>query len=387
MALYVERPLAPPPGVDWSYMIPGQYLERITGITATLTTPATLPTVMHDRSGNGNDGNYTYTPAVDPLSPGFFAGANRVNWFEDGGAHFSYATTSAGCCDITSAFSFDCWVQGDPTQSVFDPIFAFGGPIAIGIEIFSNGSIIFQYSDGTFFQQRTCAAGSFPFDGAAHHFGCSYSGVAMAIYVDGIAVAGVTIGAGGTTPGLVTNPELGRQPITPGGLGQQFVGQPAFYQSVLGAGTFAAHAAAGTSLAAYSAAVLASSPVSYYDLDDETVIGGRTPGLVVTDGTSEVVLIPDGFTAQTTPGPYAYSWLPTLSSDTRDPTGTITSVAIPKLLLPAGYTVGTRTPDLTSGDQWSDISVWWDDDVMRSVSGVDRFVYPPGAYLTLIHGA
>lgn len=376
----------PAAGADWRYTVPGRYLLDVTSATATLAGAAGLPTVMHDVSGNGNDGSYTYDPALTPLSAGFFAGALRAHWYENDSLDFSYATTPAGACDITDVFSFDCWVQGDAAVVAYFPFGAFGGPIAIGLEIHDDGVIVFQYSDGTFFQQRTSVAGAFPFDGNGHHVGCSYSGAAMVIYVNGAAVAGVTIGVGGTTPGLVTNPELGRMAPDPGLPNDTYIGQPAFYQSVLGAGAFAAHAAAGTSLAAYSAAVLASTPVTYYDLDDETAATGRQVALDIATSTGDVAQLCSGFPEVATPGPYLYTWLPNQRVSAQSAGGTVTTVAIPRLILPAGYTIGTRTLDLAPTDQWSDITLWWDDSAMLNAAGVDAYRYPPSLSLRILSG-
>ncbi len=160
-----------------------------------------------------------------------------------------------------------------------------------------------------------------------------------------------------------------------------------FYDEIAaGLGTFSAGAiaaayAARGSFAAYSFLFGGGFSQVYYHLDETTTGPGRTPALEITDGTTTTVRIPDGFTAQTTPGPYQFTWLPTASSDTRDPSGTITTSAMPQLVLPGGYTVGTRTPDLQPADQWSNINVWWDDNIQQSRVPID---YPPGARLVII---
>lgn len=109
---------------------------------------------------------------------------------------------------------------------------------------------------------------------------------------------------------------------------------------------------------------------------------GRTPSLVVSNGTDDVLVIPAGFQAVTTPGPYSYAWQPGLNADTQSTDGTLTTVAIPTLVIPAGYTVGTQTFDLAPTDQWSNIALWWDDVYQTVTSAAYDYGFPPGRFYT-----
>lgn len=107
---------------------------------------------------------------------------------------------------------------------------------------------------------------------------------------------------------------------------------------------------------------------------------GRQPTLVVTNGTDNVLAIPTGFEAVTTPGPYNYAWQPGLNADTQSSDGTLTTVAIPALIIPAGYVIATVTLDLQPTDQWSDVSVWWDDTYQNLTNGAYDYGFPPGRF-------
>jgi hypothetical protein len=155
----------------------------------------------------------------------------------------------------------------------------------------------------------------------------------------------------------------------------------AAYPSLLSAARVAAHNAARGSFAAYSAAVLADSPGWYYHLDDSLAGTGRTPSLVVTDGSHVVQSIGQGFSAPTTLSPYSYSWQPGVSANSATPAGTAISIAIPKLIVPAGYVVKSVTPDIQPTDQWSSVAVWWSTDIMDALGEVNPYAYPPGAFL------
>lgn len=394
MTLYVERPPNPTAGVDWSYMVPGRYLERITGITATLTTVALPSTVALDASGNGHDGTY------GGPGPGVLFGMYVGN-----------GLGSTGPISLVGNWSVEGWYQSvSSVPGLWDLMFienTFATPDANVSINPANGSVQIEWNKVAGAGNRWfafCAAGTVPIDANPHYWVLTVVGNVPTFYLDGVAKATAVLVAGTAelaanwnlwvpgpfgggphgppmfVPGIVAGDDAIESSISGGST--SVLDEYAWYSHGLTAGQVAAHYAAGlVGIGAYTAAVLADAPFGYWHLDDVASGTGRTPGLFVTDGTDQVALIPDGFSAQTTPGPYFYSWLPTLAADTRDPTGTITTVAIPKLILPAGYSVGTRTPDIQPGDQWSDIAVWWNDDAQRSQAAVDAFLYPPGALL------
>src|SRR5690348_14913764 len=93
--------------------------------------------------------------------------------------------------------------------------------------------------------------------------------------------------------------------------------------------------------------------INLYDVTGITATlvaaSGRHVDLTVTNGTDEVLAIPSGFGPPPGAGPYEYAWQPDLNSSSQSADGLLTTVAIPRLLLPAGYVVGSRTDHFASG--------------------------------------
>jgi hypothetical protein len=385
MALYVERPPAPAAGADWRYTVPGIYLERITGITATLDTLASFPTVAVDASGNGNDGSYQ-TINGDPFVPGLVVGDLACDFSTNafGPNTVDHVQTPAALIDFTTDFSIVClWENPTVAPTSFD-VYATQQPPGF------NTGLLFNVSDGVLGAMRLdnagfnfwqTVAGPIPYDGLPHLLAVTRTGATIKFYVDGVLIVNA-FNVGAPNPGPQDDAGINGF----GGFGTNAtltVDEFGVWRRVLTAGEIAGLQAARGSFAAYSAAVFALTPDAYYHLDDVPVSTGRTPGLFVSDGTDAVLLIPDGFPAQTTPGPYRYSWSPTLRASNRDPTGTITSVAVPQLILPGGYVVGTRTPDIAPADQWSDVAIWWNDDAQRRAS-LGPYVFPGPAHLVYL---
>jgi hypothetical protein len=80
-----------------------------------------------------------------------------------------------------------------------------------------------------------------------------------------------------------------------------------------------------------------------------------------------------GFPAAPSGSPFNYTWMTGLAAHSSVVSDTIITAAIPDLILPAGYTIGTFTPDIQPTDQWSNIVIWWDSDYMDYVHNAQRY--------------
>jgi hypothetical protein len=218
-----------------------------------------------------------------------------------------------------------------------------------------------------------------PEDGLPHLLAVTQTAGTVVFYVDGVAVANMFTS---TSPPSNTMTQAGINGPFPGnGIGEGTCDEWAVWQHVLSPADIASLQAARGSFGAYSAAVQALSPTIYYHLDDDSTALGRTPVLEVTNGTHAVGDFTNSFPAVTTPGPFRYSWIVGLGNAAQTLFGQLTSTPLPPLILPGGYTVGTFTPDLTAGDQWSNISLWWNDSLQALLQGTNAFDYGDGAYL------
>lgn len=373
----------PPPGTDWSYTVPGQFLENVTGVTAQLDTGVGGDPVWVDSSGHGHNGIWLFSAptgqALAMRQPGLVTGGFSVRI--SGGPMGATQSNPQQVADIAvslhDSFTLEFLVKCDPGAGQFEsPVLFSGGP-PVGQLVFNPGTNV----EGAFPSAVPWVYAPAPiFDGAIHHIAFSrVFGVSQELYVDGVALAHAVISTfdhGPVTTSIRTN---GAAPVLKG-----FMDEVAVYESGLSAGQVATHYAASLAgQAAYSAAVLADAPAEYFHFDDlPTGTGtGRQVTLFATDGNNEVAQIPSGFAEAATPGPYMYSWQTGLNSSTQTPNGETTTVAIPKLVLPAGYTIGTQTLDLSSLDQWSNIVVWWDDNIMNALNPISPYVYPPGELL------
>jgi hypothetical protein len=383
MALYVIRPPNPPAGADWLAAVPGQYVYDVTGITAVLTT-GTLPGHMIDASGNNRNGFYVpITGAGFPAPVAGLVAGNGARRFADLGATNSGMGDVPGpTVDFAGAFTFECLIASFAGALNGDYIFAadtFVGS-SVWVSIGTLGDIQLVRNGGIFQDVHQTAAGVLPYDNAGHYVAITFDGITALCYVDGALVPWTlndppVVMASGSFDMSIGQRFLTNAPI------EAIMDEVAVYPAALGAGQVAAHyGAIGGGIAAYAPAVLADGPGAYYHLDD-TVSTGRQVTLAITDGTHEPLQIPTGFAAVLTPGPYAYSWQPKLSAHAQTPDGTLTTVPIPQLVLPAGYTIGTQTLDIQPTDQWSDIAIWWSSDVMDSGVAIEPYKYPPGVTL------
>ena len=86
----------------------------------------------------------------------------------------------------------------------------------------------------------------------------------------------------------------------------------------------------------------------------------------ITDGTNIVGLYP---APQGSPGIDLYSWIVDLADNSVSPQSNQITTSIPALVLPGGYTIGSRTPAMASSDQWSNVAIWWNDNQDPNLGG------------------
>lgn len=383
MVLYVVTLPDPAPGTDFQFVVPGRYLYDVTGITAQLATGGTSGTVMADASGNGNDGTYTpFGPGTPHIIfvPGLVAGNDAIRGALASGAPRGGAEVTLPILDCTADFTIVWWQSCGP---------AFAGTGVGPVELIDAGSMTIVAVTTTpgpggtlevdvgFGVAGITATGVVPDDGAAHMFAVAYNAGTsdLTAYIDGTVVPWVS---GGTMTFASPTFEVIIGFNEPPEIFDEYV----FVQSELaGADVAALYAAGVAGYGAWVPAVMGFAPTAFYHMDGAIPGTGRQPSLIVTNGTTELEAIPTGFPAVSTPGPYEYSWQPALNADTQSTDGTLTTVAIPELLLPAGYTVGPRTIDLQPGDQWSNVALWWDDAYQAAFDPFNDYVFPGGIKL------
>lgn len=380
MALYVMRPPDPPPGVDWLTAVPGEYLYNVTGITATLAALGGDPNVAVDSSGFGNDGIYVndWTHHV----AGLVAGNDAAHSINDQGFIESFYIP-----DPTAAITFVGWhtrTLPGPRLLPFS-VPAAGGHNMILVQVVGTDSNSFGDPAGAIRVEldalgaTAVSAGGVWVDPGPHMLVVSVTpsfGVINA-YVDGVNVLNVALG-----PVVYADAPEGVN-FLPGAAGAN----PIMDELAVFDYAFQAtqpndlYVASFAGFAAYNAAVMNRSPVIYYHLDDPVAGAGRQALLNITDATHRVLLVPTGFAAGPNPGTYAYSWQPRLAASSQTPDQLFTTVATPALVLPAGYSIGTNTPDLAPSDQWSNVAVWWDSNIMDAQAGLGAYLFPPPVHL------
>lgn len=383
MALYVIRPDNPPPGEDWLASVPGQYLYNVTGVYATLVTGDPAPTTMVDASGNGWDGDYNPSGPYPLSVPGLVAG-NGAKYF--GPSDFpnvcANAQANGAILDPANDFTVEFWMQMDTGYLTIGKAIQFGNafpvsPVQIAID--NDGNVTGDRKGSISQQAGGFDASAVITDGLPHHYVMTFTALAIRLYIDKNELTPIVSDplAGTVAPMpyvRINDPDFDR------GLGAIF-DEVALYPSALSGADVAAHYdAAGVSFDAYVAAVLADLPAAYYHMSDGESTG-RQVTLSITDSNNETERVPSGFDPLATPGPYAWSWLPKLNSAAENATSATITVPLPTLLLPAGYTIGTKTLDIESTDQWSDIAIWWNSDAMDASQEFNPYAYPPGATL------
>lgn len=373
----------PSPGQDWVTVVPGKYLYNVTGIIATLTTDPGV--VAADASGHGNTGGYVFDApgfAVLMLGQGGAIPGDAAVHLSDLGGATGYGTVeqlSFTAMDFSGDFSIEWWSQITATAAETGIFFWDDAGVDLHQVTFNSAGNLFLELNGTHVYRSV--NGAFVLDGAWHHYVWSYtaaSPLTTALYRDGAVVAlAARPAANIAIPASATLARWGGSPTgTPGGLDEVAV-----YPVALSAARVAAHFAAAGDFGAYSAAVLADAPAIYHHLDDAGGPGGRQPTLLITDGSITVEHVPSGFPTAALGTDFVYSWQPNLQAATESLGGTLVTVPLPELHLPAGYTVGTETFGLAAGDQWSAITLWWDDAYQTAQQAADSYLYAPGAHL------
>lgn len=401
MPLYVIDVPDPPAGTDFVYTVPGQYLENITTVTARLNATGPVPCPCFPANEHSAcafatvfgppTGSLTLPiPSFDPLAGPWTVEA-IVRGLPDGSSadmqviatHPLVNAPGVEALAITSSALFGGIVSWDNGQ---------GNQMGYGakpgrVECWSHLCIT---------------------------SGGSGAGKKVTAYWDGVQVAQANANIYVQT--AFDSVQVGghASPRTAQAFGA--MSDVSLYHAELSAAQVAAHAAlVCTDMSAYRAAVLADGPQVYYVLDDAvgsvtaadasgnaftanqfgTLVFGapgvgqnavppnpaRTVLLDITDGTTLVAEYPPSATQPDSTGT-DYSWIVGAPSQASVP-GT-QAIPLPNLVLPAGYTIGSSTAAMQPADQWTDIKVWWNSDLMDMTNRSDPFVYPPGAYLHIV---
>lgn len=370
-------------GTDWSSTVPGKYLYDLTGITATLTTPNTFPPLV-DSSGNGiTMQNFPITGQDSSLMygyPGAIPGdtALRSYFIPATGSNTGFGRSTPSAMAWNVDFSIECWFRSAGIATTCVPFgVATPGPAFLQAEIATNGTMRIRRAPPDAYNTAT---GAVLFDDTWHHYVWVFPFAgAVTFWRDGVQVP-TTVQTPVGLRGAVPAADIASS-IATGAHATFFEDECAIYPVALTGVQVAVHYAARASFATYSAAVLADAPSMYYHLDESNSGGGRQVALEVTDGVSIVELVPTGFEVAATGNTFTYSWQPRLQARAEAADFTTITVPCPELILPAGYTVGTLTPELRAGDQWSNILLWWDDALQTATQQADAYQYAPGAHL------
>lgn len=363
MAIQVVHLPTPAVGREWSYTIPGQYVATLIGVQATMATVSPLTTIA-DESGNGHTATITGS-ATDyiPAQHGPFAGG------ADNVAVAGLGPTAPlldAYCDAlnvafdTLTFSADCWYRTLPagfvgTVGLLDWFRNPGAGNKLGVNVQYPGSsaIGITYDHGLAFLFTVNNVASL---NAWHHLAFTYDGTNVNTYADGTLVNATAHATFGSGTGVNVDCAGNRSIVEMQGTAAAF----AFYNVALSGAQIAAHAAATGSWAAYKTAVLADSPVGLYRVGQIAVGPARTVAFQVRNGTSIVASFP-----VTTPAvqanTFTYSWQTLGPGAAQSVDGTTITVPIPAMTLPPGYVIGSNTLDLAGTDQWSAVTVWFDD--------------------------
>lgn len=342
MTLYVIRPPNPPAGTDWLATVPGQYLYNITGITATLNTavPAVLLSTDTFNRANGPIGSTSGPGTLDPQA----WNAREGTWNVIGNQAGASAFTADPITGLGAMMTLDLATPVVDLSVVH--VVADVNGAGILCRYVDSSNYVVMLGDNTQCQLIKAVAGAFhPIIGAS--FGALVAGTVMRLTVDAADLYTVYLnGVAKATATDAFNNAATVHGIRSQGLSQRW-------------DNWQAHAGPGSGPATTS----------------------RTVALDITDGHQVVASFPAPFPVVGAGGPLLFSWAPTFSSNQQTPTAAVTSVSTPPLVLPAGYTVGTRTLDLLPTDQWSNITIWWDSNVMDARAGQSAYLFPPPVHL------
>lgn len=371
MTLRVTNVPSPPPGQEWTFAIPGQYVYDVRAVVATYQAQdASSSQIFHDSSGNAHNGTIDGPDLPSGLQyPGavsgdaaFLLGTNApVQHFIS--PHVGNVAAGGNVFNLQDIFTLEMWVRfpqlGD-NHGNFIICKTTGGGETIA---FSAPDITDKYLRliwGTFPGSVRTADATWPDDGAWHYLAATADTGVGHIFLDGVEIPiSVAFPSGPSDPNN-TNAVLGG---TANGTAQArwALDEVAIYEYNLDATQVAAHyAAAAGGFAAYSAAVLADGPEGFYHCDEIVPLtpAARYTGLVVGDGTHVLAAYTSGELSLLT-GSVTFVWAPA-TSNVVVASDRIT-IGVPPLILPAGYTLGSGTPAIGADDQWSNIAIWWDD--------------------------
>lgn len=364
MAIQTVTVPKPAVGHDWTYTVPGQWYPYLYGVTAQLGTSVAVPTTIPDESGNSRTGTVEKTTdyTVGNVGP-FSGGADNVSVFGpnvQGSPNVEYCRSAVLAAFDTVNYSADGWLL-IPTNYP---------AINVGIVSYDQTALsATKFSIATGSNQANpydlrilwSGAGRFTVSGFAstgvwHHVGFSYDGTNARFYRDGTLQN--TTAASPPAPGAGCAVSCGGN-LDLGDL-RGFAAGWAFYATALAGSSFANHAAASGSWSAYKTAVLLDSPTALYRIGQASTMPSRLATLKITNGTSIVGQYPANF-ASATAHAYTWSWQALGPGAQASTDGVVNAVPIPEIAIAAGYTIGTVTLDLASTDQWSNITLWFDD--------------------------
>lgn len=365
MAIRVISVPSPAVGHDWTFKIPGQWTAHLLGVKADLVTGANVSTIP-DESGNGRTGTVqANTRARGGFQGPYAAGLNNYSVYNDGlvgPTDFVYCLSASGIAALSLLNgTLEAWIKPALAQT--------GHRQSNGLGILDNSTPLVRVGGGVRDSQVSPADGDIVSNGAFrfnpagiftrnvwHHYALTWDTINFRTYVDGALVSTNA----GQQPGANAIPQAWAGGASTNGQMNGFQAGAAIYGAALAQANIQNHFNASSSWAAYRAAVLVDTPLLFWGLN--TVVSGpsRTVDLVITDGTNKVGEYAASFPATTAPV-FTWSWQPLGSGALGSTDGVLNSVPIPDMTLPAGYTIGTRTLDITGTDQWSNITLWFDD--------------------------
>lgn len=383
MPLYVETLPDPVVGTDFTFVVPGQYVWDVLTVTAELEPRSNVVSgFMLDQSGNGRTGNYGFG--------GNTSGLTFIPGLVDGGLGVQSVTQWVGQVSLTDDpfagdYTVGFWRRHDVGLNNYTALVArAGGAITVRCNgnppgfraAFHMGRDPDGINPGDWF------FGSDPIPAGGHSYVWTYVAATGtgSFYLDG-----ALYGSQSFPPHAMTRTTDSLEWGVVGATTTETYDELFLFDRALSAGEISdLYATTVDGWDVYSSAVLALAPFAYWPLEDAPLDGGRQVALEVTDGTRPLLDVAPTFGVSGTISTYTYTWQTWLSSGGGNPPLTLQSIALPQLILPAGYTIGSRTLDLSPVDQWRSVVLWWDSDMQDQRAGSDPFVYPPGAYLNII---
>lgn len=363
MALQVATVPNPATGHDWTYVVPGQYVETIVGVQATFTNAfGNGAGAAIDSSGNGRNGSYVQSPTG--LVPIFVTGAlTNGTGIKIGDSTPPTAPATRVAASLTSPTFAASWtlawfqrrtVQNDPNAGSFLDF----SPGQREIRVMTQTRINTLTVDSTHGTTWSTAAGLVA-DDNWHHFALVWNTATLVLYLDGVAQVWAVTGSytgGASAPNIVWLGSVSGNLDSNG-----YLDNFAYFPSALSAANITTLFTAATTEANYLASVLTFSPAWYYQFDDAPTAINRNVLLNVTDGSNSLMSIPAPSLAVKQGTVYTWSWQAGLNSSSISADGLVASISLPSITLQPGWTIGTFTPDLQTNDSWSNINIWYQD--------------------------